>query len=104
MELVVIENRPVFDTTQAERGDLVYARHRSWEKGRGGILTRVTAEKLTVQYYPPIGNVTNHFEIPISEAAAGQWEIRWSKDLLEIGDVEMVSEESGTAGGSDGGT
>ena len=104
MELVVIENRPVFDTTQAERGDLVYARHRSWEKGRGGILTRVTAEKLTVQYYPPIGNVTNHFEIPISEVAGGQWEIRWTKGLLEIGDVEMASEESETAGEADEGT
>lgn len=104
MELIVIENRPVFDTTQVERGDLVYARHRSQETGRGGIITRVTAEKLTVQYHPRVGNVTNHFEIPISEVAEGQWEIRWSKDLLEIGDVEMVSEESGTAGGSDGGT
>ena len=102
MELVIIENRPIFDTAQVERGDLIYARHRSDEKGRGGIITRVTAEKLTVQYHPGVGNVTNHFEIPISEVAEGQWEIRWSKDLTEIGEVEMVPIES--AGDSDAGS
>ena len=92
MELIVIENRPVFDTTQIARGDVLYARFRSWEEGRGGIVTRVTADKLTVQYHPGIGNVTNHFYIPVTEVADGQWEIRWSKDLLEIGEVEMTPE------------
>ena len=91
-ELIVFENRPIFDVTQIAQGDLLYARHRSEEKGRGGIVTRVTAEKLTVQYHPGIGNVTNHFHIPVSEAAEGQWEIRWSKDMVEIGEVEMAED------------
>ena len=93
MELLIIENRPVFDTEQIARGCLMYARHRSWDEGRGGVVTRVTPEKLTVQYHPGIGNVTNHFYIPVNEAAEGEWEIRWTKDLLEIGEVEMTPEE-----------
>lgn len=91
-ELIVFENRPIFDVTQIAQGDLLYARHRSWDKGRGGIVTRVTAEKLTVQYHPGIGNVTNHFHIPVSEAAEGQWEMRWSKDMAEIGEIEMAED------------
>ena len=100
MELIVIENRPVFDTAQIARGDVLYARHRSWDEGRCGIVTRVTADKLTVQYHPAIGNVTNHFYIPVTEAVDGQWEIRWSKDLLEIGEQEMTPEEAEDSGGA----
>ena len=37
-----------------------------------------------MQYYPGIGNVTNHFVIPVAEAAEGQWEIRWSADMTEV--------------------
>ena len=41
-------------------------------------MTAATEDQLIVQYYPGIGNVTNHFIIPVSEAAEGQWEIRCS--------------------------
>ena len=47
-------------------------------------MTAATEDQLIVQYYPGIGNVTNHFIIPVSEAAEGQWEIRWSSDMTDI--------------------
>lgn len=37
---------------------------------------------LRVQYFPEIGNVLNHFFIPVSEVEAGQWNIRYSNDDL----------------------
>ena len=103
MPLVKIEERPIYDTAQIKRGDLLYARHRSWTEGLGGIVTGVREDTLTVQYHPRIGNVTNHFHIPVTEAADGQWEIRWSTDLTEINSVEMSPEESGETEETDGG-
>ena len=47
-------------------------------------MTSATEDQLIVQYYPGIGNVTNHFIIPIAEAVDGQWEIRWSADMTEV--------------------
>lgn len=96
MALIITENRPVFDTGEIARGYLVYARHRSWDEGLGGFVTRVSGDKVTVQYHPGIGNVTNHFHIPAKEVADGQWEIRWSKDMTEIGSIEMASGEEET--------
>lgn len=94
MPLVKTEERPVFDTALIAKGYLLYARHRSWDEGLCGIVTRVSEEKVTAQYHPKIGNVTNHFHIPAKEVADGQWEIRWSKDMTEIGSVEMASAET----------
>lgn len=73
-----------YDLSQIKTGDLVYARHYTWNSGRAGFVTSATEKELTVQYHPGIGNVTNHFHIPVEEAAAGQWEIRWSSDLSEV--------------------
>lgn len=97
MELIIQTSRPVFDTTQIARGYLIFARHRSWNEGRGGIMTAVSADRLAVQFHPGIGNVMNHFFIPAHEVAGGEWEIRWSKDMTEISSVGDDSPENGDA-------
>lgn len=88
MALIQESSRPVFDTTQIERGHLLYAKHRSWDEGKGGIVTRVSEDEITVQFHPGIGNVTNHFFIPAKEVAAGEWLVRWSADLSEVKTTE----------------
>ena len=77
MSLVIEKPRVAFDMSQIERGHLLWGRHSTWSEGKAGFVTAATEDQLIVQYYPGIGNVTNHFIIPVSEAAEGQWEIRW---------------------------
>lgn len=84
MALIIEKPVAVFDTEQVKRGHLLWGKHRTWSKGRAGFVTAATKDCLTVQYYPGIGNVTNHFMIPVSEAADGQWEIRWSSDMSQV--------------------
>lgn len=84
MALIIKKPVAVFDTEQVKRGYLLWGKHRTWSEGRAGFVTASTKDCLTVQYYPGIGNVTNHFMIPVSEAADGQWEIRWSSDMSQV--------------------
>ena len=53
-------------------------------EGKAGFVTSATEKELIVQYHPGIGNVTNHFRIPIDEAVDAQWEIRYSHDMSEV--------------------
>ena len=85
MSLVIEKPRATFDISQIKRGYLLWGRHSTWNEGKAGFVTAATEDQLIVQYYPGIGNVTNHFIIPVSEAVEGQWEIRWSADMAEIG-------------------
>ena len=84
MALVTENPRAVFELAEIGRGHLLWGRHRSWNEGKAGFVTAATEDQLIVQYYPVIGNVTNHFIIPVSEVVDGQWEIRWSADMTEI--------------------
>lgn len=84
MSLVIEKPRVAFDMSQVKCGYLLWGRHRTWKEGKAGVVTSATENQLICQYYPGIGNVTNHFIIPVSEAAGGQWEIRWSADMAEI--------------------
>ena len=79
----------VFDARSIKKGNLVYGKHQTWQEGKAGFVTAVTEEELTVQYHPGIANVTNHFFIPASEVADGQWELRWSDDLSEIHEFKI---------------
>lgn len=92
MSLIIQTSRPVFDTKKVAKGYLLYAKHRSWDEGRGGIVTSVSEDRLIVQFHPGIGNVMNHFVIPATEVAGEQWVIRWSKDLTEIWSVPEEDE------------
>lgn len=84
MALIVDSITKVFDTAQIKKGYLMYAKHRSWPDGRGGFVTAVTDKQITVQYHPGIANVTNHFFLQADEVAAGEWEVRWSADMIEV--------------------
>lgn len=84
MALIVDTQTKVFDTTKIKKGDLLYAKHKSWPEGKGGFVTAVQTNEITVQYHPGIGNVTNHFFLQVGEVAAGDWEIRWTEDLKVV--------------------
>lgn len=112
MSLVIEKPTAAFDMSQIKRGHLLWGKHFTWNEGKAGFVTAATEEQLVVQYYPGISNVTNHFIVPVSEAADGQWEIRWSADMTEVkeygiesdGDGEQQEEEgvdSGDPGGID---
>lgn len=75
---------PVFDTSKIKTGYLVYAKHASWKESIGGFVSAVNDKEVVVQYHPGIGNVTNHFIISAKEASLGNWNIRYSPDLLEV--------------------
>jgi len=84
MALVTEKPVKVFDLSEIGRGYLLWGRHYTWDRGRAGFVTSATEGRLVVQYNPGIGNITNHFIIPVQEVEEGQWEIRWSADLSEI--------------------
>lgn len=84
MGLVIDSVKKVFDTGVIKKGCLIYGKHQSWREGRKGFVTAVTEKEITVQYHPGIANVTNHFFIPVTEVTEGQWELRWSDDLLKV--------------------
>ncbi len=84
MDLVAEKPIAAFDLDQVRCGDLLWGIHCTWTDGKAGLVTAATEKQLTVQYYPGIGNITNHFIIPVSEVAAGEWQVRWSADLSDI--------------------
>lgn len=103
--MALVTERPAvsYDLTQIGFGYLLWGRHRSWNEGKAGIVTGVTKDTLFVQYYPGLRNVMNHFIIPVSEVADGQWEIRWSADMTEIQEygIKADGEDQETEGDSD---
>lgn len=103
MSLVIEKPRVAFDLTEIVRGYLLWGRHRTWNEGKAGFVTSATEERLIVQYYPEIGNVTNHFIIPVSEVVDGQWEIRWSYDMTEVKEHGMKADGDGEQPETEGG-
>ena len=70
MELITEKPVKQFDTSAIAKGNLIYAKHSSWDAGKSGFVTGVNGNEIAVQFHPGIGNVTNHFFILASEAAA----------------------------------
>ena len=93
MGLIAELPKAVFDTSAVCPGNVMYGKHFSWNEGISGVVTSVTESRITVQYHPGIGNVTNHFFIPVEEATAGDWQIRWSADLSEVQEYNIPHEE-----------
>ena len=93
--MALLTEKPVtaFDLTQIKRGDLLWGKHYTWGEGKAGFVTSATEQKLIIQYHPGIGNVTNHFMIPVSEAVDGQWKIRWSTDMSEVQEYNIEADE-----------
>ena len=94
MGLITEKPTAAFDLTQIWHGCLLWAKHFSWEEGKAGFVTTAAENQLIVQYYPGISNVTNHFMIPVSEAAEGQWEVRWSADLSSVQEYNVKTDET----------
>lgn len=93
MALVVEQPVASFDLSQIKCGDLLWGKHKTWGEGKAGFVTSAKGDQLIVQYYPGIGNVTNHFIIPASEAVDGQWEIRWSADMSEVQEYNIEADD-----------
>lgn len=110
MALVTEKLVKSFNLSQIGCGYLLWGRHSTWEEGRAGFVTSATEEQLIIQYHPGIGNVTNHFIIPVSEVVEGQWEIRWSSDMFKVHEYGIMAageqqETEGVEGNGDtGGT
>ncbi len=94
MALIMEKPTAAFDMSQIKRGDLLWGKHCTWNEGKAGFVTTATEQQLIVQYYPGIGNVTNHFVVPVSEVIDGQWEIRWSTDMTEIKEYGVEIDEN----------
>lgn len=92
--LIIKGSTEQFNTEEIKRGTLIYAKHRTWAEAEKGFVVSANTEEVIVQYPPNIGNVTNHFFLFASEVAAGDWEIRYSNDMLEI----LTYPEGGTNG------
>lgn len=102
MKLITEQPQACFDLSLVRRGDLLWGKHSTWAEGKAGIVTAAVKDQLAVQYHPGIGNVVNHFRIPVSEAAAGEWEVRWSHDLSETWEYNTAADGGQeTEGGSE---
>lgn len=82
--LIKSETTQSYNTEEMQCGMLMYVKHRTWDKGERGFITYVDKELIIIQYYPGIGNVTNHIKLYVQEVAAGEWDIRWSDDLTSV--------------------
>lgn len=91
MPLITDTINKVFDKASVHKGDLIRAKHETWDEPRNGIVTTVSDNKLTVLFLPGLGNVTNYFTILASEVETGKWTVRWTTDM------EIINTE-GTAG------
>lgn len=97
--MLLIESQKVsFNLGEISRGCLIFAKHMTWQEGHAGIVTEASEDMLKVQYLPSVRNVLNHYFIHASEAAGGEWEIRYSADGLGTVSVfpETVQEGDGT--------
>lgn len=95
MQLVIEKPTAVFDLSRIQPGYLFYGKHKTWHEGKAGIVTSVTEKQLTVQYFPGLANITNHFFIPAEEIVAGEWDVRWSLDMSEVYCLPKDAEENG---------
>ena len=91
MPLITDTINKVFDKASVHKGNLIRAKHVTWDEPRNGIVTTVSDNKLTVLFLPGLGNVTNYFTILASEVETGKWTVRWTTDM------EIINTE-GTAG------
>lgn len=81
--LLIDPTQKVIDTAEIGKGTLIYAKHRSWDKGQTGIVTTVSEKQIRVMFLPDIQNVLNHFHITAADLEAGVWEVRYSNDGLQ---------------------
>lgn len=93
MPLITDTINKVFDKASVHKGDLIRAKHVTWDEPRNGIVTTVSDNKLTVLFLPGLGNVTNYFTILASEVETGKWTVRWTTDMEIINTEDTAGEE-----------
>lgn len=93
MELIIKEERARFDANAVRAGYAIYGKHTSWDKGKTGIVTAVTEDQIVAQFHPGIGNVINHFFIPIGEVEKGEWDVRWSENLAIVNELKSEAQD-----------
>jgi hypothetical protein len=84
MALITSKTEELIDLTAISRGALIQAKEATWTTAKNGIVTAATAEKLIVISLADAGSMMNYFEILASEAAAGNWVIKWTNDMVTI--------------------
>ena len=82
MALIKDRAAPVFDSEQVHKGDLIRAKHKTWDEYKNGLVVGITSNELVVLYHTGIGNVSNHFVMLASEVAGGlsrrkNWQRAW---------------------------
>lgn len=88
MALIKYNEAPVFDREQVHKGDLIRAKHQTWDGYRNGLVVGIADGWLVAQFYTGYGNVTNHFVMLASEVSRGEWQAAWTSDLEEICKLE----------------
>ena len=84
MELVREISRSIFNLETISPGTMVYAKHKSWDQPKSGIVTKAAEEEIRVQYVPVIGTVTNYFSVRAGEVKNKEWTLAWSDDFVTI--------------------
>ena len=97
MALIKDRAAPVFDSEQVHKGDLIRAKHKTWDEYKNGLVVGITSNELVVLYHTGIGNVSNHFVMLASEVAGGEWQGTWTEDMQAVQDIVPAEDESDSA-------
>lgn len=95
--LLIDETKKVINLAEIERGTLISAKNKTWDKAQSGIVTEVDAASITVMFLPDTQNIQNHFVIQAEAIEKGMWTIRYSSDGMQT--VELC--EGGVGDGSE---
>ena len=85
MALIKDRAAPVFDSEQVHKGDLIRAKHKTWDEYRNGLVVGITSNELVVLY---------HFVMLASEVAGGEWQGTWTEDMQAVQDIVPAANES----------
>jgi hypothetical protein len=81
MPLIKEKEAPVFDREQVHKGDLIRAKHKTWDEYLNGVVVSVSDDRIIVLYYTGYGNVSNHFSMDSGEVQRGEWQAVWTSDM-----------------------
>lgn len=93
MAMIKDKEAPVFDRELVHKGDLIRAKHQTWDEYRNGVVVSVTENKLIALYYTGYGNVSDHFSMLASEVAREEWEGTYTADMETISNIVDPDQE-----------
>lgn len=83
--LIIDSDSKEFNLEEIHRGTLVCAQHSTWDGAVAGMVTRAYKDVLRIQFPPSVQNTLNHFFIYVDEVMRGEWIMKYSDDLVTIG-------------------